>query len=420
MSTLGAKHPGPGAPTGPGMGASGPQRNNRWDWAPPEALTPPDVGPLAPTPSTPGRLKWTVEPVPVWPPAPGKTHGQTQGQTDGIIPLRGPRGGADLLPPPQPGGPMRDDHIRVDFAPPYRAKQPDPVPEPAVEPRSMPVPGPSRLTYRINRLWLTPGVRFFVRVGLPVLLVALTVLVWLSDEGRRQALADRFTAMRLAVETQPMFMVHDIAVTSRSPEVAEGVRNLLEVTVPVSSWHLDLQRLRDTAEALDAVETASVEVRDGVLNVRLQERTPAMVWRHRGGLDLVDAQGYRVARLTARAARADLPLIAGDGAPRAIAEARLLLASAQPWADRVRGLVRVGERRWDLVLASGQRVMLPADGALGALERVMALDAAQGLLSRDVTVIDMRLPARPTLRLTPDAAAALHTQRLSEIGAVRP
>ena len=52
-------------------------------------------------------------------------------------------------------------------------------------------------------------------------------------------------------------------------------------------------------------------------------------------------------------------MVAGEGADKNIAEARALLASAMPLADRLRGLIYVGERRWDLALDRNQRIMLP-------------------------------------------------------------
>jgi cell division protein FtsQ len=67
----------------------------------------------------------------------------------------------------------------------------------------------------------------------------------------------------------------------------------------------------------------------------------------------------------------------------------------------------MGERRWDLVLGRDQRILLPSDGAVAALDRVLALDAARDLLSRDIAVVDMRNPNRTTIRLNEAAAVAL-------------
>ena len=69
--------------------------------------------------------------------------------------------------------------------------------------------------------------------------------------------------------------------------------------------------------------------------------------------------------------------------------------------------MRVGERRWDLVLDRDQVVQLPEADPAAALRRVMALDAAEQLLARDLSVVDMRDPTRPMLRLTEHAIAEL-------------
>jgi cell division protein FtsQ len=64
-----------------------------------------------------------------------------------------------------------------------------------------------------------------------------------------------------------------------------------------------------------------------------------------------------------------------------VPEALALIDAAGPLSDRLRGLVRVGERRWDLVLDRDQRILSARDRrARRALERVIALDEAQELL----------------------------------------
>ena len=93
-----------------------------------------------------------------------------------------------------------------------------------------------------------------------------------------------------------------------------------------------------------------------------------------------------------------------------------ILAAAAPLADRLRGLVRMGERRWDVVLDRDQRIQLPETAPIIALEKVIALDKAQDLLARDISVIDMRNPVRPTLRLAEPALEELTRIRAIERG----
>jgi cell division protein FtsQ len=72
-------------------------------------------------------------------------------------------------------------------------------------------------------------------------------------------------------------------------------------------------------------------------------------------------------------------------------------------------LVRVGERRWDIVLDRGQRIMLPQDQPVLAVERLLAIDAAEDLMARDFTHLDLRNQERPTIRLSQAALEAFQT-----------
>ncbi|WP_313350681.1 cell division protein FtsQ/DivIB, partial [Paracoccus sp. (in: a-proteobacteria)] len=69
---------------------------------------------------------------------------------------------------------------------------------------------------------------------------------------------------------------------------------------------------------------------------------------------MLDKTGHRVASVTSREVRGDLPIIAGEGADRAAPEALALIDAAGPILPRLRGLERMGERRWDVVLDRGQ------------------------------------------------------------------
>jgi cell division protein FtsQ len=155
---------------------------------------------------------------------------------------------------------------------------------------------------------------------------------------------------------------------------------------------------------------------NGVLEIRAIERVPVVLWRSAGGLQLLDQNGVRVAEVDSRLRRPDLPLLAGAGAEARVPEALALLDDARPLFGRIRGLVRVGERRWDLVLDRDQLIRLPEAEPSAALRRVMALQAADELLERDLTVVDMRDPRRPMVRLTEHATSELIRLRLMSMG----
>lgn len=277
-------------------------------------------------------------------------------------------------------------------------------------------PAPSRLAYRLHRLWLTPAVRGLAHVGLPVLAVVAALALWLGDEGRRAAIVAQYETLRDDFQNRPEFRVSLLRIEGASAPVDAAIRSMMPVKLPASSFALDLDGLRDMILRLDAVAGVDLVIRAGQLEVAVTERVPAVLWRRAAGIEMLDATGHRVATLVAREGRADLPLIAGAGADRAVPEALALLAAAEPMLARTRGLVRVGERRWDMVLDRGQRILLPETGAVAALQRVVALDRAEEILARDFTHLDMRNEDRPTLRL---GAAALEQYRQIKIRETR-
>lgn len=276
-------------------------------------------------------------------------------------------------------------------------------------------PAPSRGAYKLQRLWLTPGFRLLLCRGLPMLVIVGALAAWIANPEHRLRIVEAVREMRIQIEARPEFSVRLMEITGTAPAVARELYDILPVDLPASSFDLDLAAIRAAAEALDVVASAEVRVRPaGVLEVSVTERIPAVVWRGRDRLELLDAEGRRVAGIAARAERPDLPLLAGEGAGTAVPEALDLIAVAGPLSDRIRGLLRVGQRRWDVILDRDQRVLLPETEPRDALARVIALDEVSDLLNRDVSVVDMRNPSRPTIRLGPEAAGTFRDARTSE------
>ncbi|MBF9034512.1 cell division protein FtsQ [Rhodobacterales bacterium HKCCE2091] len=253
-------------------------------------------------------------------------------------------------------------------------------------------------------MWLVPRFRRLCRVGLPVFAVFMAAGFWFSDPANMRRITDTVGEIRREIESRPEFQVNVVGIEGASPALADEIRVVLGIDLPVSSFELDLDMLRARISGLPGVAGAELRIRgSGYLAVLIEERQPAMVWQTRGGAVLIDETGTFVAALSDRPDTPPLPQIAGEGADLAAAEAIELFEAASPLGDRLRGLVRVGERRWDVVLTDGRRILLPAHGARAELDRLIALDDLQDLLARDVVRVDMRNPERLTLQLTPHA-----------------
>ncbi len=277
-------------------------------------------------------------------------------------------------------------------------------------------PRASKFKYRIERLMLTPLVRFTLRVLLPFGLCFGAGAAWFAVEENRTAFHLMLSDVRAAVEDRPEFQVKLMAIDGAGPEVAEAIRRELPIDFPISSFDLKLDEMQQVVTALDAVKSSDLRVRQGgVLQVDVVQRQPVVLWRNEDGLHLLDEEGIFVGSASARAEFSDLPVIAGEEAELAVEEALRLYAVTGPIRSRLRGFERVGARRWDVVLDRDQRIMLPETGAEQALQQAIAMALAPmvDLLSRDLLAVDLRLQRRPTIRMTDEA-----TQQMWQIKAI--
>ncbi|GHA52758.1 cell division protein FtsQ [Amylibacter ulvae] len=278
-------------------------------------------------------------------------------------------------------------------------------------------PAPSRTSYKLQRLWLTPIVRSMAKAAIPTLGLFAIGFYLVNNQGLRDHISTRYAETRESIQTRPEFMVDLMKVNGATDRVGDQVREASKITLPASSFELDLPIIRKRIEALDSVKAASLFLRTGgVLDIVVEQRNPVVIWRNQKGLELLDGDGVRAGVSQSRLDYAELPLIAGEGADANIAQAMSIFAAARPFENRVRGLMRIGARRWDLVLDRGQIIQLPETEPVAAVERLVAWQSAQQILARDIKTIDLRNPSRPYLRLTPFAMEELRRVRSINLG----
>jgi cell division protein FtsQ len=154
---------------------------------------------------------------------------------------------------------------------------------------------------------------------------------------------------------------------------------------------LDVEAARRRIEALAWVETAAVvRVLPDKVQVEVRERKASAVWLDGERTALIDRSG-RILTHLATYVPAELPRIAGPGAPEAAAELLAALARRPRLALRVEIARRIGGRRWDLELDNGTRVRLAAQPTEAGLDRIVAFQAESSLLDRPGQIIDMTI-----------------------------
>jgi cell division protein FtsQ len=173
----------------------------------------------------------------------------------------------------------------------------------------------------------------------------------------------------------------------------------------------DLARERLKANSWLSDATVQKLYPDQIL-ISVVEREPFALWQRDGRIHVIAADGKVIVdHLDARFQH--LPLIVGKGAEERAREIVGLLNDHPDVAKSVRAAVLVAERRWTLVLKNGIDVRLPDTDLDRAMVDLAKLDAERRIMTRDVAVIDMRVPDRVSVRLSEDAMKA-HEAALKE------
>jgi len=198
------------------------------------------------------------------------------------------------------------------------------------------------------------------------------------------------------------FTVSDVTVEGRETTDGETILAALGARPGTPILAVSPKRAKQQLESLPWVRTAVIERRlPGTLYVRLVERKPLALWQHGGKIALIDRVGavIPVDRLDRFA---KLPMVVGEGAASHAAELLDMLANEPDLAARVTAAIRVGDRRWNLRIDNAIDVLLPADEPARAWAQLARLDRSSALLQRDVQTIDIRLPDRVVLRVSPE------------------
>ena len=261
-------------------------------------------------------------------------------------------------------------------------------------------PAPSIISYRLMRLMLIPRLRLILTLGIPSLVIICGTLVLLLNINLHENIEALKKDLKHALVERPEFMIKVASVDGASDELAHEIREIMPLDFPVSYFDLDIKYLHKVLNDIPAVASAAIKVTvSGVLQIDISERTPAFIWRKDDVISVIDEKGKFIRLATSRLDYPELPLVIGEAANLSIADISSLMEDNQYFLDQVRAFVRVGERRWDLVLDNNLRIMLPQTEFLAAFDRLMLMSQSGSLFSNQLSSIDMRLVERPTVRV---------------------
>jgi cell division protein FtsQ len=279
-------------------------------------------------------------------------------------------------------------------------------------------PAPARVSHRRNA-WFASYRRLAFRCGeriaqLPrgfgvagsTLLLAATLGYGAIAGQHVAAVTDWFKDARDIAANSLGFRIAAISLSGEKEVSREEVLTTAGVTGRASLLFLDADAARTRLMANPWIADAAVlKLYPDRLQITISERLAFALWQKDGRVSVIAADGT-VLEPFVEARYLGLPLVVGAGAEQ---QAKEFLAIIDRYPD-IRSLLQasvlVAERRWNLRLANGIDVRLPEINVEDALDRLVVLDRDKKLFSRDITMVDLRLPDRVTVRLSDAAAQA--------------
>ena len=256
----------------------------------------------------------------------------------------------------------------------------------------------SRVNYRLERLWLTPIIRGLIRYGIPVFLIIIICCAYFSKSDNLDILKVSWREFRENIKNRPEFLINLIKIDGVNHRISNEIRSVMNLDLPISSYDFDLENIKSKVQLMNIVETANLFIADNIIHVEILERKPSIVWQNNDNFEILDANGISISSVNSRHKHLNLPLIAGQGANKHVKEALFIYHHNSIFSEQLIGLVRVGNRRWNMDLINNRRVMLPSEGVNKALKKMIELNLVYKFSSKNFNVLDFRNINRVIIR----------------------
>ena len=239
-----------------------------------------------------------------------------------------------------------------------------------------------------------------------LLLLAASAGLGVVKGGHLEAFMTGVSDARNALANSAGFRITSVAINGRRHLSQDEVLAYGGVNGRSSLLFLDAASVRDKLKASPWIGDATVlKLYPGQLRIDIVERTPYALWQHSGHYSLISDDGAALQDFVAPDFL-KLPRVVGEGAETRARDFLALLARYPQVQAATKAAVFVGQRRWNLLLTDGINVRLPENDVGNALWTLSNLDRDEHLFSKDIVVIDLRLPDRLVVQLSDNAAKA--------------
>lgn len=235
--------------------------------------------------------------------------------------------------------------------------------------------------------------------------ILITASIWVQNNRIIDKTHQMLAASSMNASRDAGLRVRHIYIDGREKTPQAAVLSALGVNLGGSLLELSPADAKARLESISTIREASIErVLPDTVRVVLEERKPVAIWQNKKVLHVIDKDGIILKGEDAKN-YPKLMLFVGEGAPTKTAELLAMLAAHPQLHKQVTAAVRIADRRWNLRMSNGVTLMLPEDDANKALDKFAKIEQDQEVLEKPILSVDMRLPERIFIKLTPENVA---------------
>lgn len=203
---------------------------------------------------------------------------------------------------------------------------------------------------------------------------------------------DRLTDGAITASAKAGLQLRTIEVKGRSHTPKSVLLAASELTLGEPMLTISLPELHERLSTIGWIDQVAIERRmPSTIRIILTERVPMALLQTEAGHRVIDQSGTVIAGADP-STFGHLTVVAGhSAAPNAGPILNILQTEPELFAE-VWAVTYQSERRWDVHLRNGIRVRLPETDPRTAWSRLAIIDHGKQITSRDLAVIDMRVP----------------------------
>ena len=278
-------------------------------------------------------------------------------------------------------------------------------------------PAPSRLYYKINRLFY----RLWFRLVLIIVFLVVSILV--SKKFLFKDIDLNAEIRILSEESSAIYKgltelsITRIFVKGAQESLKKEIITLIENAATEGFSALKAQALREKIEDIRKVKKAFVKFStDGLVIVNVIERKEAVVFFNNDLYEVLDSNGVILSIKQNYEGLSSFPLIVGKDASKNINKLLELVNEIGSYQSEVLYYEWVGERRWDIHMKSEMVFKLPENNLNKGLKVMRMFLRETNKLSRTAVSVDLRNIDKPIIRfrkVPPVEYIGTNTRRLS-------